>query len=70
MIENVIQIKSVITINVIANAKNIIYVKKYIWNPTTCSCENRKYLASISDKSVSTCDEVIDVEAKSYNEEH
>ena len=32
--------------------------KDYIWNPTTCSCQNRKYLASITDDSVITCDEV------------
>ena len=25
--------------------------KDYIWNPATCSCENRKYLASIMDDS-------------------
>ena len=41
--------------------KNIIYVKKdYIWNPSTCSCENGKCLASIMDDSVITCDEIIE----------
>ena len=25
--------------------------KDYIWNPPTCSCEKRKYLASIMDDS-------------------
>ena len=50
--------------------KNIIYVKKgHIWNPATCSCKNGKYLASIIDDSVITCDEVINAEAKSYDEE-
>ena len=48
MEENAIQIKSGITINVVASVKNIIYVKKiYIWNPDTCICESGKYLASI-----------------------
>ena len=33
----------------------------YIWNPATCSCENGKYLASITDDdSVITCDEIIE----------
>ena len=43
--------------------------KDYIWNPTTCSCENGKYLASINDNSVGTCDEIIDEEAKWNDEE-
>ena len=34
----------------------------YIWNPATCSCENGKYLASIVDDSVITCDKIIDAE--------
>ena len=33
--------------------------KDYIWNPATCSCKNGKYLASIIDDSVITCDETI-----------
>ena len=33
--------------------------KDYIWNPATCSCKNGKYLASIIDDSVITCDEII-----------
>ena len=45
--------------------KRFIYVKKIFWNPATCNCENGKYLASIIDDSVITCDEVID----SYDEE-
>ena len=28
-----------------------------IWNPATCSCENRQYLASIIKNSVIMCDE-------------
>ena len=48
-------------INVDASVKNIIYVKKdYIWNPATCSCENRKHLASTIADSVSTCDIIIE----------
>ena len=39
--------------------------KKYIWNPSTCHCENEKYLASIMDDSASMCDEV----RESYDEE-
>ena len=38
--------------------------KYYIWNPATCS-ENGKYLASIMDDSVITCDEIIE----SYDKE-
>ena len=33
--------------------------KDYIWNPATSSCKNDKYLASIIEDSVITCDEVI-----------
>ena len=39
--------------------------KEYIWNPSTCSCENGKYLASTMDDSAIMCDEIIDAEAKS-----
>ena len=42
MVENVIQIKSGITINIDHACE-----KDYIWNPATCSSENFKYLASI-----------------------
>ena len=40
--------------------KHHICEKDYIWNPATCSCENEKYLASIIDDSVITCDEIIE----------
>ena len=64
MKENVIQINDRITKNADALVKKShICEKSYIWNPATCSCENRKYLASIMDDSVITCDEVIE----SYN---
>ena len=45
--------------------KHQICEKDYIWNLATCSCENGKYLESITDDSVITCDEIIDLEAKS-----
>ena len=70
MVENVILIKGGIMINVAAIAKkHHICEKDYIWNPATCSCKNGKYLASIIDNSVIMCDEIIDAEGKSYNEE-
>ena len=61
MVENVIKIKSGITINVGASVK----IKKHltekdIWNPATCSCENGKYEGSIIDDSVITSDEIIE----------
>ena len=34
--------------------------KDYIWNPSTCSCENGKYSASIMDNSAITYDKVIE----------
>ena len=71
MKENVIQIKSGMMINVNASVKNIIYVRDYIWNPATCSCENGKHLSSIIDDSVITCDEIIEETktiAASFNE--
>ena len=41
MEQNVIQINGGITINADVSVKNIIYVKKeYVWNPSTCICEN------------------------------
>ena len=32
--------------------------KDFIWNPATCNCENAKYLGSIIDDLVITCDEI------------
>ena len=34
--------------------------KYFVWNPATCTCKNGKYLASIIDDSVITCDELIE----------
>ena len=39
--------------------------KRLCWKPSKCICENGKYLASIMDDSMITCDEVIN----SYDEE-
>ena len=39
--------------------KNHICEKDYIWNTPTRSSENDKYLASIADDLVITCDEIL-----------
>ena len=39
--------------------KHHICGKDYIWNPAPCNCKNGKYLASIIDNSVITCDKII-----------
>ena len=57
--KNIIQINGGITINVNVSVKKIMYMKKIVWNCPTCICENGKYLASIMDDSMITCDEVI-----------
>ena len=67
--ENVIQINDGITINVDVSVKKHICEKEYIWIPAICSCENGKYLASIMNDSAIACDEIIDMEAKSNDEE-
>ena len=36
-------------------------VCKDIWNPSSCACEINRYLKSIADDFIITCDEVIDV---------
>ena len=33
--------------------------KNHIWNLATCNCKNRKYLASVTEDSVITCDKII-----------
>ena len=40
--------------------KGLLCEKDYIWNPSTCDCENRKYLASVMDDSAITSDESIE----------
>ena len=73
MVESVIQVISGITIkvgakeNITIQRKHCMCKKNYIWNSATCTCKIGKYLASIIDDSVNTCDEIIDVEAKSYD---
>ena len=47
--------------------KRHICEKECIWNPATCSSRKRKYLASIVDNSVITCDGIIDAVAKAYD---
>ena len=34
--------------------------KDHVWNPSTCNCENKKYLAIIMDDSAIICDEIIE----------
>ena len=64
--KNVIHINGGITINVDLSVKEPhVCEKDYIWNPSTHSCENEKYLASIMDDSAIMCDKVIE----SYDEE-
>ena len=35
--------------------------KEKVWNPSTCPCENGKYLESIIDDSVVICDKIKEV---------
>ena len=35
--------------------------KHYSWNPSTCICENSKYLKSVADTSVTECVEIVTV---------
>ena len=39
---------------------NFLVEKDFIWNLATCGCENCKYLSSIIDDSLVTCDEIIE----------
>ena len=61
MEENIIQIKSGITISVdLSVKKHHICESVYIWNLATCSCKNGEYLTGIIESdSVITCDEII-----------
>ena len=57
MEQTVIHINGWITMSVDASIKkHHVYETEYVWNPSTCICENGKYLASIMDDSVITCD--------------
>ena len=44
--------------------KHYICEKEYAWIPSTCICENVKYLAGIMDDLAIICDEVIEADAK------
>ena len=70
MVENVIQIKSEIKNSLDLRAKSNTCVKKiiYIGNPSARFCEIDNYLKSITYDLVITCDEIIDVMAKSHND--
>ena len=50
MVENVTQIKSETTVNImrVQKSKKTCMQKIYIWNPSTSTCESGKYLASIT----------------------
>ena len=60
IVQHVIRIKNEITKHVNANVKIIVNIKiKYSCNPSTCICENSKYLKSIDDTSVTEYDELL-----------
>ena len=67
MKQSVIQINSGIKTNVNVSVKNSCMWKNYVWNLSTCNCENGKYLASIMDDSAIICDEIIDVKETNFN---
>ena len=48
------------------NVEKYICEKEYLWNPSTCICENGKYLASGMDKII--CDEIINTEETNFND--
>ena len=51
IVQHVIHIKNGIIKHVNANVKIIVHPKKdFSWNPSTCICENSKYLKSIADR--------------------
>ena len=60
MVENVIQIKNGIMINVNVSVKTNAWHKDFIWNPTTCSSQNGKYIANTMDDSVIKYDEIME----------
>ena len=49
-------------LNVGVSVKNVKYVKKTVWNPSTCNSENGTYLGITSnmDNSAIMCDEIIE----------
>ena len=63
MVENVAQIKSGITIisGMGVKIQRTSCEKKYIWNPSACTCGNSKYSVSIISSSVITVDKIIEI---------
>ena len=60
ILQHVIQFRNVITKHVNGNVKISKSVNKdYSWIPSTCTCENIKYLESIADTSGIMYDEII-----------
>ena len=60
----IIEIKNRIIKRANVNVKIIIknyhtYKKDYSCNPSTCICENSKYLKSVADTLVAKCDEIV-----------
>ena len=60
IVQLAIQIKNGIMkhVNVIVKIVERAKKKNYSWNPSTCICENGKYLKSIVDDSKIVCDKI------------
>ena len=56
-------IKNRIMINANASVKKSQYQfkKDYSWNPSICTCENKKHLKCIADYAVVVCDDIVNV---------
>ena len=52
MKHNAIHINGGIMINVDISVKNVIYMKKFVWNPSTRIFENGKYLNIMGDSAI------------------
>ena len=61
IVQHIIKIKSEIMKHVNVSKYYCNCKKYYNWNPSTCICENSKYLNSIDNTSVITCVEIISV---------
>ena len=60
IVQFIIQFKTGIIKHVNVNVKTIVHAKKdYSRNRSSCICQNSKYLKSVSDTSVTECDEII-----------
>ena len=59
IVQHIIQIKNGIMKHVNDSKIYCQFKKDYIWNPSTCICENDKYFKSIADTSVIVCNEII-----------